>query len=88
MRRAATSPYKLVSSFAPPNDHVRTLHDNLENSIAKYPHVSTMQASRQLGVCVVWQLLLGLQASAAGVAAAGQLLPCHASCWPPSWHRT
>eukprot|EP00197_Chlamydomonas_leiostraca_P002909 CAMPEP_0202857292 /NCGR_PEP_ID=MMETSP1391-20130828/295_1 /ASSEMBLY_ACC=CAM_ASM_000867 /TAXON_ID=1034604 /ORGANISM="Chlamydomonas leiostraca, Strain SAG 11-49" /LENGTH=690 /DNA_ID=CAMNT_0049536077 /DNA_START=146 /DNA_END=2218 /DNA_ORIENTATION=- len=39
VRRAAASPYKLVSTFPAPDDDIRTLHDNLEKSIARYPHV-------------------------------------------------
>lgn len=37
--RAATSPFKLVSTFAPPADHVRTLHDNIEFASSQYPNV-------------------------------------------------
>lgn len=37
--RSAMSPYKLVSSFNPPYDHIRTLYDNLEASVSTYPHV-------------------------------------------------
>lgn len=33
------SPYKLVSTFNPPYDHIRTLYDNLEASVSAYPHV-------------------------------------------------
>ncbi|MEW5312614.1 MAG: hypothetical protein WDW38_004237 [Sanguina aurantia] len=31
-------PYTLMSSYAAPDDHVRTLHDCMENSISKYPY--------------------------------------------------
>lgn len=37
--RASISPYKLVSTYNPPDDHIRTCHDNWETSIARYPHV-------------------------------------------------
>mmetsp|Transcript_35882 Transcript_35882/g.79890 ORF Transcript_35882/g.79890 Transcript_35882/m.79890 type:complete len:699 (+) Transcript_35882:158-2254(+) len=39
VRRSATSPYKLVSTFAAPDDNIRTLYDNWETSIGRYPHV-------------------------------------------------
>lgn len=38
--RAAEHPKTLMSAYAAPDDHVRTLHDCVENSIAKYPYVS------------------------------------------------
>eukprot|EP00798_Chlamydomonas_sp_ICE-L_P032544 gene32544-17261_t len=39
VRRSALSPYKLVSSYPAPDDHIRTLHDNLEVSIGRFPHM-------------------------------------------------
>ncbi|KAL6757995.1 hypothetical protein V8C86DRAFT_1809130 [Haematococcus lacustris] len=39
VHRAASSPYKLVSTFPAPDDDIRTLHDNLEKSVGRYPHV-------------------------------------------------
>lgn len=35
-RRSMT---KLVTTFAPPADHITTLYDNLEHSIKQYPNV-------------------------------------------------
>ena len=37
--RSASSPFKLVSTFLPPADHIRTLHDNLEYACSQYPNV-------------------------------------------------
>ncbi len=37
--RSAMSPYKLVSTFDAPDDHVHTLYDNWETSVSRYPHV-------------------------------------------------
>eukprot|EP00198_Chlamydomonas_reinhardtii_P001500 XP_001690836.1 predicted protein [Chlamydomonas reinhardtii] len=37
--RSATSPFQLVSTYPPPADHVRTLHDNLEYAASKFPHI-------------------------------------------------
>ncbi|PNW74853.1 hypothetical protein CHLRE_12g507400v5 [Chlamydomonas reinhardtii] len=37
--RSATSPFQLVSTYPPPADHVRTLHDNLEYAASKFPHM-------------------------------------------------
>ena len=33
------SPYKLVSTYPAPDDDVRTMHDNLDKSIGRFPHV-------------------------------------------------
>ncbi|MEW5299708.1 MAG: hypothetical protein WDW36_002698 [Sanguina aurantia] len=38
VHRSAEHPYTLMSSYAAPDDHVRTLHDCMENSISKYPY--------------------------------------------------
>jgi len=38
------SPYKLMSTFEAPDDHIRTLHDNWETSVSRYPHVSMTHA--------------------------------------------
>ena len=40
--RNALSPDRLIDTFHAPDDHVHTLYDNLDNSIAKYPDVSTL----------------------------------------------
>ncbi|GAB4820224.1 hypothetical protein N2152v2_007270 [Parachlorella kessleri] len=37
VRRNALSPDKLVDTFPAPDDHVKTLYDNLENTISKLP---------------------------------------------------
>lgn len=37
--RSATSPSQLVDSFPPPDDHIRTLHDNYEHSFAMFAQV-------------------------------------------------
>ncbi|KAG2500825.1 hypothetical protein HYH03_001587 [Edaphochlamys debaryana] len=37
--RSATSPFQLVSTYPPPADHVRTLHDNVEYAAGKFPHM-------------------------------------------------
>ncbi|KAF5825519.1 hypothetical protein DUNSADRAFT_9041, partial [Dunaliella salina] len=39
VRRNIMSPYKLVSTFPAPDDDVRTMHDNLEKSVGRFPHV-------------------------------------------------
>eukprot|EP00983_Pelagomonas_calceolata_P134920 1162105-Pelagomonas_calceolata.AAC.14 len=36
--RNIMSPYKLVSTFPAPDDDVRTMHDNLDKSVGRYPH--------------------------------------------------
>lgn len=38
VRRSVLSPQKLVTSFKAPDDHIRTLYDNLSHSIAAYPN--------------------------------------------------
>ena len=40
LHRNALSPERLVETFPAPDDDVRTLYDNLENALAKYPNVS------------------------------------------------
>lgn len=45
--RCATSPEKLVTSYEPPDDHVRTLYDNWETSISRYPHVPFLGTRRR-----------------------------------------
>lgn len=37
--RSVSSPYKLVNTFPAPDDDIRTLHDNFEKSIGRFPHV-------------------------------------------------
>ncbi|KAK9909434.1 hypothetical protein WJX75_002244 [Coccomyxa subellipsoidea] len=39
VHRSATSPSQLVDSFPPPDDHIRTLHDNYEHSFAMFAQV-------------------------------------------------
>jgi hypothetical protein len=51
MRRNAVSPERLIETFPAPDDHIRTLYDNLESSIAKYPNVC---ASSHLATIDVW----------------------------------
>lgn len=48
-RSSATSPFQLVSTYPPPADHVRTLHDNLEYAASKFPHVREEQGQGQGG---------------------------------------
>lgn len=38
-RRNAKFPDRLVDTFPAPNDHIKTLHDILENSVDQYPDV-------------------------------------------------
>lgn len=41
------TPERLVDTFPAPNNHIHTLYDNLENSIAKYPDVSADSSVRE-----------------------------------------
>mmetsp|Transcript_4030 Transcript_4030/g.6617 ORF Transcript_4030/g.6617 Transcript_4030/m.6617 type:complete len:687 (-) Transcript_4030:388-2448(-) len=47
VRRSAQSPYRLISSFPEPDNDVRTLHDNLERSIGRFPHVPFLGSRRR-----------------------------------------
>lgn len=37
--RSTLSPRRLVTTFAPPDEHVHTLYDNWETAVARFPHV-------------------------------------------------
>lgn len=57
-RRSVKSPYKLVSTFPAPDDDVRTMHDNLDKSIGRFPHVRVPLPWRRASTAVQ-ALLLG-----------------------------
>ncbi len=46
--RNALSPDKLVDTFPAPDDHVKTLYDNLENTISKLPDVSRCRVCKAI----------------------------------------
>eukprot|EP00803_Ostreobium_quekettii_P000383 evm.model.scf_2481.2 EVM.evm.TU.scf_2481.2 scf_2481:12621-21767(-) len=46
--RSSYSPEKLVTTFPPPDDHIRTLYDNLETTIARYPSLPFLGTREKL----------------------------------------
>jgi hypothetical protein len=52
LRRSALSPERLLDTFAPPLDNVRTLHDNLEAAVERFPDVSGAGGATRGGVHV------------------------------------